>query len=228
MGERNGYRCEAVSVEGFAQQLAAYIAVGYWFYVAGQIPERKNPEAVDRKLIDRFDIGISKWARARRKRLGGANVQYLRYGRFFVLVATKGVHRFFQDEPRFKDFRRAPLRFKGYFIGCGRGNDGRLHASVRIHIEEYLKLKRYFQERACRLSSERLALGLSRISFAPFARVRRQSLNILRAVNRGRHAAGLEAVPLSALRLRRRIVRVFAGEIEGGEGLKRVGCAFPA
>ena len=101
------YRCEATTVGGFVQQLAvAYVQHGYWFYVTGQVPERKCPLAVDAKLLDRYDIAISKWARARRKRTGGANVQYIRYGRSFVLIATRGEHRFFEDEPTFRDIRR--------------------------------------------------------------------------------------------------------------------------
>lgn len=50
---------------------------------------------------------------------------------------------------------------------------------------------------------------IARIPFEPYAPVRRQLLNILRAVNRVRQAAGFESVPVSALRLRRRVVRPF-------------------
>ena len=51
------YRWVATSVAGFVQQLAVgYIANGYWFYVAGSIPEHKNPAAVDGKLIAPAEI----------------------------------------------------------------------------------------------------------------------------------------------------------------------------
>ena len=67
------YRYEAQSIAGFVQQLAvAYVQHGYWFYVTGQVPERKCPLAVDAELLDRYEIAISSWARARRKRQGGA------------------------------------------------------------------------------------------------------------------------------------------------------------
>jgi hypothetical protein len=83
------YRAEVPTVEGFVQQLAvSYIGKGYWFYVAGHVPEGKAPEAVDAKLINRYGIGVSKWTRARRKLAGSANLQYLRHGRFFLLLAT--------------------------------------------------------------------------------------------------------------------------------------------
>lgn len=74
------YRYEATTVSGFLQQLAvAYLAHGYRFYVTGKIPEGKDPVAVDRKLLAKYDVGISKWVRARRKRAGLANCQYLRF-----------------------------------------------------------------------------------------------------------------------------------------------------
>ena len=38
------YRSEATSVEGFVQQIACcYLRHGYWFYVTGVVPERKDP-----------------------------------------------------------------------------------------------------------------------------------------------------------------------------------------
>ena len=129
------YRCVAQLVEGFVQQLAvAYVSRGYWFYVTGHVPDRKNPTLVDAKLIDRYGIRASKWQRARRKRAGVANLQYLRYDRFFVILATHGTQQFFQDEP-FRGIREDPIAFHGYSVGCGKGVDGRWHASVRIHAE---------------------------------------------------------------------------------------------
>jgi len=211
------YRCEAQSIAGFVQQLAvAYVQHGYWFYVTGQVPERKCRLAVDAKLLDRYEIAISKWARARRKQAGGANVQYLRHGRFFVLIATRGEHRFFADEPTFRDIRRDPLSFAGYSIGYKRGVDRKWHVSVRIHPAEYLKLKAYFLDLATRRSVEKLTAVFRRIPFEPYAPIRRQFLNILRAVNRERKRAGYELVPLEALRLKRRVVLPFAFEGETG------------
>ena len=81
------YRCEAVSVEGFIQQLAvSYVGQGYYFYKTGWVPEGKDPGEVDRKLIDRYGVAVSKWTRASRKRACHANVQYIRHDRFFVLL----------------------------------------------------------------------------------------------------------------------------------------------
>ena len=45
------------------------------------------------------------------------------------------------------------------------------------------------------------------LRFEPYAPVRRQLLNLLRAVNRARKQAGFEPVPVECLRLKRRIYR---------------------
>jgi hypothetical protein len=65
------YRCEATSVAGFVQQLAvSYIGRGYFFYVRGEIPEKKDPRIVDEHIIEKYGIAIGKTARARRKASG--------------------------------------------------------------------------------------------------------------------------------------------------------------
>jgi len=199
------YRCVATSVEGFVQQLAvAYVTHGYWFYVTGEIPEHKDPAAVDRKLVERYGIAISKWARARRKRRGLANMQYLRHEQTFVLLATKGQHEFFEQEhASIRDIRRVPITFVDYSIGCRKGCNGHWHASVRIHPVEYKLLKDHFLELASHREITDLTRELQRVPFEPYAPVRRQLLNVLRAVNRMRQRAGFEAVPWTCLRLRR-------------------------
>ena len=118
------YRCEATSVAGFVQQLAvAYIGRGYFLYVAGEIPERKDPREVDAKLIAKYGLAIGKTSRARRKAAGFANVQYIRYGHFFVLVATPGRHAIFEDEARsMRDARDVPTTFGGYAINYRAGH----------------------------------------------------------------------------------------------------------
>jgi hypothetical protein len=147
------YRFDATSPEGFVQQLAvSYLGNGYWFYVTGEIPEGKDPAKVDEKLVARYQIDLSKWARARRKQAGFANLQYIRYGRFFVLLATHGVHPFFEEEAgSIRDARKTPIRFSGYSISYRGG-----HPHVRIEQEEYKRLKAYFRDVAPHRSVERL------------------------------------------------------------------------
>jgi hypothetical protein len=200
------YRCEATSIAGFVQQVAvSYVANGYWFYVAGCVPHGKDPRAVDAKIISRYDIGLSKWAKARRKQAGLANLQYIRHERFFLILATHGQHRFFEEEAQvIRDVRRFPIKFAGYSISFRGG-----HASVRIEPAEYRMLKAYFLDLAVRRSAEHLQVELRELAFQPYAPVRRQLLNLVRAVNRARKAAGFEPVEHSVLRFCRRVIRPF-------------------
>jgi hypothetical protein len=150
-------------------------------------------------------------------RSGSANVHYLRYERFFALVATEGRHRFYEVEgPRVLDIRRVPLKFRGYSIGyrqCRGG--GSWHVSVRIEEAEYRALKAYFRAIAHRRSVEELAAELRRLRYEPYAPVRSQLLSVLRAVNRERFARHLEPVPDAALHLFRSPVRPFASPENG-------------
>ena len=205
------YRHIAASERAFVQQLAvAYVNHGYWYYVTGEVPEHKDVIKVDDKLMTRYEVAISKWARARRKQQGFANVQYLRHGRFFVLIATRGFHPFFEQEGgNVKDIRREPIRFAGYSISYRMGVDRKWHPSVRIHPVEYNGLKSFYLDLATRCTVEHMLRELGQIPFEPYAAVRRQLLNVLRAVNRARKAAGYELVPLSAIRLNRRVVKAF-------------------
>jgi hypothetical protein len=206
------YQCVATSVAGFVQQLAVnYVARGYYFYVTGTLPEGKDPAKTDAKIIQQCGIDISKSARARRRKEGLANVQYLRYERFFVLIATHGEHPFFAAEGKLiGNIRQRPLRFEGYAIGLGRSRlDRSLHASVRIQRGVFRELLTRFKHLAIQRTVEELCQEFRSLPFEPFAPVRDQFRMLLRATNRLRKTAGLELVPWNALRQYRKPVRVF-------------------
>lgn len=206
------YQCVATSVAGFIQQLAVcYVANGYYFYVTGRIPDNKDAASIDQKIIQQYGINVSKWTRARRKREGLANVQYLRYRDFFVIAATRGEHPFFTQEAKgIRDIRERPLYFWGYSIGCRQSrHDGGYHASVRIERGTCHEMKVYFEEIATAQSVENLCREFRQIDFVVYAPVRRQILRILRAVNRRRRVAGLELVPRHSVWLYRSPVRPF-------------------
>lgn len=212
------YRCVATSLEGFVQQLAvAYIAHGYYFYVTGFVPEGKDLEAIDRKLLDKYGIRLSKFSRYRRKALGEASIQYLRFERFFVLIATHGKHLFFLADKeggegeRIKDVRRTPIRFAGYSISCRRksGDGSNLVAHVRIDQSSYLEVRDTLVDLASKRSTSWLEYQFRNFPFEPYAPVRRQVVTIFSRVNRVRKEAGLELLPSSCLRLKRRAARPF-------------------
>ena len=212
------YHCVATSLEGFVQQLAvAYVAHGYYFYVSGFIPEGKNPEAIDKKLLDKYGVRLSKFARHRRKALGQASIQYLRFERFFVLMATHGQHKFFRSEQeggegdRVRDVRRNPIRFAGYSISSRRrtGDGAKAVAHVRIDQGSYLEVRDTYVDLASKRSRDWLENQFRHFPFEPYAPVRRQLVTILNRVNTARETAQLERLEISCLRMRRRAVKPF-------------------
>ena len=204
------YRYETRSVEGFVQQLAVgYVARGYRFYVACRIPPDKDPVGIDRKLVERYGLDISKYVRCRRRRQGEASVQYLRHGRFFILIATPGHHPFFQREHDWRDIREHPLFYGGYSIGCRRGQDARFHASVRIGRRELERLAGRIDRIALVPDADRLFRFWQGLRFEPYAPIRRQLLRLFWRMNDRRKAAGLELVPVRALRMQRRPLSPF-------------------
>lgn len=229
------YRCEAATAVGFVQQLACgYLQHGYHNYVVGEIPEGKDLRAVDARMVERFELETSRATRARRKLRGLANCQYLRYRRFFVLCATDpvGEHEFFKvhSAGQVRHIKDHPIAFAGYSIGYHRGVDRKWHVSIRIHPERYQDVKALLVDIATKRSREQLVAEFRRLPFEPYAPVRRQLLNILRAVNRERVVAGLDQVTQADLNaawqvgpgrrerwLTRRVVRPFGDDPMGDQ-----------
>jgi hypothetical protein len=207
------YRYEALSVEGFIQQLAVcYVGRGYFFYVTGVVPERKDPCTVDATILGRYHIDISKWSKWRGFHLGReAKLQYLRFERFFVILATHGGHHFLTREKKsIRDARKVPIKFAGYSVSFRGG-----HACVRIEKETEKFLKTSFVEQALK-RKETLEASFYTLPFEPYKPVRQQLLTILREVNRLRSRQGLEPLSRECIRFRRHIVRPF----DRGEGMK--------
>lgn len=217
------YRCEADSPESVVQLIAAsYLRHGYYWYVTGAIPERKDPRDIDRKLVEKYGIDVSSWERSRRKKQGIANAQYLRFDRWFIILVTEGHHplkaptRAGGEKEQLRDCRRYPIRFHGYSISYRRagvtpkGAAGpKWHAHVRIDGPTYTRLMDHFLGIACHRSPENLARELAGIRFARYAPIRRQLLTLLRKINDARERMGYATLPHTALRLRREPVKVY-------------------
>jgi hypothetical protein len=200
------YRCEATSVSGFIQQLAVgYVGRGYFFYVLGRVPQGKDPQAIDEKLIRKYGVAVGKTARARRKALGLANVQYLRFKDTFVLCATRGTHNFFLEEAgQIRDAREMPIKMFGYAVSYRGG-----HPHVRIEQRRYLELKAYLADLAVHRAKDWLEGQFRSLWFEPYAPVRSQLHCVLRKVNSRRKLAQFELLPSSCIRVRRHIVKPF-------------------
>ena len=143
-----------------------------------------------------------------------ANLHYLRHGRHFVLIATHGRHPFFDEEAaNIRDIRRVPFKLGGYSVSYRNG-----HASVRIDQETHKRLRVYLTDLASRRSAEHMIEEFRMLGFEPYAPIRRQLLDLLRAVNRARRQAGFDPVPSSCLRLKRRVYRPFEERFWGHVG----------
>ncbi|MEM9411448.1 MAG: hypothetical protein AAGA30_10060 [Planctomycetota bacterium] len=216
------YRCVATSLKGFVQQIACvYLRHGYHWFVQGRIREDKIPEEVDKKLILKYGIDISESTRWRRKQLGKANIQYLRYGRDFVLMATKGSHPFYELESNsIRWAGRNSMKFHGYSISYRRGGrtrsgerDPKWHSHVQIEWNHYKELKAMFVGLAPRRSVEQLARLFYELPFEPYAPVRRQIASIWAEVNRVRRSRSKTPIPKEAMALKTRSIAVFTPNV---------------
>ena len=217
------YRYEVQSPDAVVQLIAAsYLRHGFYWYVTGSIPTGKDPVKIDRKLIAKYGIEVSEWERRSRKQRGVANAHYLRYQRWFILLVSEGHHGLKQPSAKggegehLRDCRRTPIRFHGYSISYRLATvtpagapTSKWHAHVPIDDDTYRMLKDRFLNLAMHRSAETLASEFARTPFARYAPIRRQLLNILRAVNERRKQQGYELVPYSALKLRRTPVPVY-------------------
>ena len=219
------YRYEVASLTGFVQRIATHLLPkGYYFFVQGVVPSGKDPAAIDAKLLSKYQVAKSEGARRWRKSQGLGNVQYVRFQRSWILLATHGDHPIREGEAtNLKDVRRHPIRVGDYAIYVKRGNylrkttpgdaprvDGKWRVRVLIARQPYRELCAYFLSLACHRRADALAAALSTLPFEPYAPVRKQLLTLVRLINSKRKAAGFGRVPVSCLRLRRMIVRNFA------------------
>lgn len=226
------YRFEAKSITGFVQMLASnYLPHGYWFYVTGRVPSGKSASALDSKILSKYEVLQSRQQRARRKLQGKANLHYLRFEDFFVLLATHGTHLFYEaEEKSIRDIRKTPLKFRGYSLSVRKGGflkkevgeeqakaDHRLRVRVMVAKLEYLNLTAYLLDLAAHRSSEALEKVLWNLPFEPYAPIRKQLLRLLKSINKKRAAMGYEKLSPDCIRYRREIVKPFEDEAEVGK-----------
>jgi hypothetical protein len=214
------YQSETTSVTGFVQQLAvSYVTRGYFRYVTGEIPKRKDPRVVDRRIIEKYGLEngdtpeARKSARARRKASGLANVQYIRFRQFFVLVATDGEHPVFAQEANVHDVRLGrPIKFGGYAISH---SGGRVH--VRIEWDRFQNLRARWLDLAVHRRKEWFEERFRRLPFEPYAPIVQQLFGLLEKINERRKLAQFEKIPSSCIRVYFRKVHPFAPVIAACE-----------
>jgi hypothetical protein len=209
------YRYLARNRAAFIAQIVRYISRGYYFYICCQVPEGKFPEAVDEKLLARYDVRQHRWRRERRNLKDAAAVHYLRFDRTFVLMLTKGRHDAFYADHRsgVQDIRRQALYVFGYSIRFGYSEfEKRFRTFVRLDRRTYAKLKSHLVTVSTwdsRRERQRMEREFRRIPYQPYGPVIEQLQVILRAVNRARRRRGFAPIESGAIPRRLQLTRVF-------------------
>ena len=221
----NQYCCVAASPAGFLRQLTANILpYGYRYYSAGCIREPLKPESVDENIIQNYRLNtLSKDQRFYYRSKEISMVHYLRYGRFYLLLACEGSKRmdkasqpkyngdkgcqfFFENEKKkMKDIRESPIHFKCYLISRNNYNYVRLDGPT--YKELAAKCLQHAPHWKRSLLKEFLKQQFAR--FEAYAGVRAQFSEIVHRVNKIRKKAGLELVSGKPYLKKPRVVKVW-------------------
>ena len=210
------YQYEATSVDGFVAQIVRYVASGYCFYVRCLIPERKELGSVDAKLLTRYHVCQPRWRRERRRLKDNAGIHFLRHGRLFVIMVTKGRHDVFYTDhgPNVIDIRRVALKVFGYSIRYAFSRESkRWKVSVRLDEPTYRSLRAHMLTMAVWESHrcpQRMEREFSRLPYQPYSPVYRQLVSIAKAVNRARKRRGFAPIDFHCIPTKKRLRKVFA------------------
>ena len=171
----------------FLAKIALYARYGYIRYVVRQIPEGKDLNAVDLKILRSYEVTFSRWRRGQRKSQGLANVMYLRFGYTFILLATEGKHEAF-DKLDSLHLKYHPFIFSGYMVTIKNHKP-----YVQMPKRRYIAVKRKTLEIALH-NHGKVTRWLRSISPMKFRGVNDQRWKLCKEVNRRRKAAGLTPV----------------------------------
>lgn len=181
-------RCKAPTLGDFLYRIAlGGFHFGYVRYAVRTIPEGKDVETLDQKLIETYGVTSCRMKRLRNRRKGLASVQYVRFRQTFILMATEGEHQAFSRIRSF-DIREAPLHIGGYSIGCVGDR-----ISVRVAPSVWKKVARFHL--ACALQDgQAVEKKLEEIPFYRFSGVVAQMKDLTAAINQRRKPAGLPLI----------------------------------
>ena len=221
----NEYRCVAASPAGFLRQLTTNILpYGYRYYSAGCVREPLDPERTDEKIVQNYRLNtLSKDQRFYYRKRGICVVKYLRYGRFYLLLANQGNQRtdkaskpqykgdegcqfFFEKEKKsMRDIRESPIHFKCYLISRN------IHNHVRLDEPTYKALTVKCLHHTPHWNHQLLKQFLKQqfARFEAYGGVRWQFSEIVDRVNKIRKKAGCERVSGRLYPKKPRVVDVF-------------------
>ena len=184
---RNSPIYVADSLGWFLSKMALYLRYEYFFYSVIEIPEGRDLEKIDQKIIKTYQVSFCRVKRKRRKEKGLSNVIYIRFGHTFILMANEGEHGYFGEIP-FRDFRDEPFHFSGYSIGIKNGK-----ANVIISPKRFKAIKK--QVSGIALHNEtKVTSYFQRISPFRFSGVNQQRWKLFREVNKRRKVAGIPQI----------------------------------
>lgn len=161
-----------------------YLRFGYARYVLRTIPEGKDLEKVDRKILKAYGVTFHHATRARRRKNGLGNVVYIRFGHRFILMASNGSHEAF-DKLDCKDLKNHPLLFDGYSVGVKRGKP-----CIMIPQKRFKPLRKKLLAVATH-DLRKVQNLFDSISPFQFPEVVRQKQKLLTEINQKRRVAGL-------------------------------------
>lgn len=174
-----------------------YVRFGYTNYILRKIPDYKDAELIDHKLIDHYSVTWNRTARLRARRKGAANVTYIRWRHQWVLLATPGQHNEFYKRNH-RNVLKAPLNVSGYSIGINR-TTGKVF--VRLAPRRYSAIEKALKNIA--LHNHGKVTGfINSIAFVNFPEVIREKQQLTRLVNKRRKVAGLKKIadPMSLIK----------------------------
>ena len=179
------YKAEKLGT--FLWKIRLYIQHGYIRYLVRKIPEGKDLESIDKKILSCYDITYNYNTRVSRRKNNTGNVVYVRFGHTFILFCDEREHKEF-DKMESLDFRTSPLHFSGYSIGIKQDKPCIIIAPLRfkairkqaqtIALHNRKKIQAYFEN----------------ISPFTFKGVATQKEKLLKEINKRRKKAGLPLI----------------------------------
>lgn len=212
-----GYRYLATSPAGFVQQLSqGYVKWGYFFWVGGELDEGKDPRFLDYKLLNAYPVELTKHQRCYRRRVKKeAGLQYLRWGRHWVLIAREGRSVFFELEGKSAQrISKHPYPFLGYSISHKNGK-----AHVAISRDRFAELRREVLAQALGRHPNEWRRWFWELPFEAYGGVIEQARALLGLINEARRAAGDDPLPEWFVRRYRKPVKPFAPLGSAGAGV---------
>lgn len=213
------------SIDAFLNQLLKLVRCGYYFCYYYQLKPGKDPLALDKKLIEEWQLNKPYWMREKRYRGEAPSIWYLRYKRHYVVLSTKGrcveegkegePHAFFTEYGKsLIDIRKYALYFCGYSIRFPRSRvTGKPKAFVRLDKPTYQHLYETFCRKAISekyREQSAMEAEFQNLPWQPYAEVGAQLRRILDEVNRRRtRYKGFPKARVKSIRWRIRTVKIY-------------------